>query len=224
MTQTVNLSKETLSLLKTAMQINNSIRIEAGNVIRTINAAGSIYLSAEVAETFPESFSIYELNRFLNVLSLPMMQGANLNFSGKNYVDIVAGKASVKYKYSAEQFVAAPNKKIDLPSEDVKFRLEAGDLQNLEKMAAILGHKNLEIKTANGHVFLATSSPDLTDASNDSLIDVGDSAGADDGQYYKIKFENLILPDGGYDVAVCKGGVASFKRDKVEVFVGLEKI
>lgn len=226
MSTTVNLSPETLALLKTAMQINNSIRIEAGNRIRTVSASGSILLNAEVAETFPESFSIYELNRLLNVLSLPLMKGANLIFNNLNYVEIVAGNASVKYKYTNQSFTQAPNREISLPSEDLTFKLSGADLQSLEKMASILGHKYLEIKTVNGKVLLATTSPELSDSSNDSLIDVGDANGAADGQSHRIKFENLILPDGDYEIAVCAAGISKFKHatSKIEVFIGLERV
>jgi hypothetical protein len=224
MSNTVKLSAETRDLLKVVASINNSIKIEAGNVIRTVMPSGAVVFEAEIAETFPETFSIYELNRLLSVLNLPNLKDADLIFGGKNYVEIRSGKTSIEYKFTNENFVTHPGRPVALPSEDLKVDLSDTDLSNLEKMANALGHKILEFRVQGGKVFLTTTSPDLNETSNNSLIELGDANGAEDGSY-RIKFENLILPSGDYKVTICKAGISSFEHavKKIKVFVGLEK-
>lgn len=223
MTTAVKLSAETLAILKTAQQVNNSIRIEAGNSIKTVSVSGSVIFEAEVAEVFPEPVNIYELNRLLSVLSLANMKGADLIFDNKNYVEIRAGKSSVKYKFTTLDFVTHPGKSIVLPSEDLKVELNSTELQNIQKMAGVLGHKFLEFRVDGGKCYLRTMTPDLNDASNDSLVELSDVPGTDDG-VYKLNFDNLILPDGDYDVTICKAGITKFqhKTKKITVFIGLE--
>jgi hypothetical protein len=220
----VNLSSDTRDLLKVVASINNSIKFEAGNVIRTVSASGAIVFEAEIAETFPETFSIYELNRFLSVLNLPNMKDADLIFSGKNFVDIRSGKTSIEYKFTKENFVTHPGRAVSLPSEDLKVDLSNEELSNLQKMASVLGHKIMEFRVFKEKVFLTTTSPDLGDSANSSMIELMDLPDADDASY-RIKFDHLILPASDYLVTICKAGISKFesKTKKISVFVGLER-
>lgn len=224
MTTTVKLSAETRDLLKTASLINNSIKIEAGNVIKTVHESGAVLLEAEVPETFPETFSIYELNRFLSVLSLPNMKGADLIFSGQNFVEVKSGKASIKYKFTEASFIQHPGRQIVLPSEDLIIDLTSEDISNTMKMASVLGHKYLEFRAEGGKAYITTTSPDLSDASNDSLVEIADVPGTADGSY-KIKLDNLVMPTGDYKVTVCAQGISKFehKTRKVTGYIGLER-
>ncbi len=222
--KTVKLSPETRAILKVAASINNSIKVEAGNSIKVVHPTGSIVFEAEVAETFPETFSIYEMNRFLSVLNLPNMQDADLIFTGTNYVSIKAGKAEVKYKFTTEEFATHPGREIALPTEDLSVDISNDDINNLQKMAAALGHKIMQLQVSNGRIFLSTTTPELEDASNDSSIDMGDANGSVDG-LYRIKFDNLILVPGDYKVTISSAGIARFehKIKKIKSFIGLER-
>jgi hypothetical protein len=221
----VKLSQDTKDLLKVASTINNSLKIEAGNVIRTISESGTIILEAEIPETFPETFSIYEMNRFLSILNLENLKDADLQFSGQNFVEIKQGKTSVKYKFTADGFATHPGRTITLPSEDLVVDLNSDELKNLQRMASILGHKILEFRVTNEKAYLTTTSPDIGDASSDSLIELADVPGTADGSY-KIKFENLIMPSGDYRVTICQKGISRFehKTRKVTMHVGLERV
>lgn len=224
MPNTVKLSGDTRELLKCVANINNSLKITAGNMIKTVSPSGAVLLEAEIAETFPESFAIYELSRLLSVLNLPNMKDAELNFDGQNFVDIKSGKTSVKYKFTAADFVSHPNKEIKLPSEDLIIDVTADDLANVQKMAAVLGHKFLEFRVDGGKAYMTTTSPDLGDASNDSLVEIADVPGTDDGSY-KIKLDNLLMPAGDYKITICKVGISKFehKTRKITGFIGLER-
>ena len=102
--QTMKLSDNTVALLKNFAGINNSILVKKGNRLRTISVAKNILAEADITEEFPRDFAIYDLNQFLNGLSLH--QDPDLDFVEESYLSIKEGKRRVKY------FFADPNVKI----------------------------------------------------------------------------------------------------------------
>ena len=66
----MRLSEQTVSLLKNFSGINQNIQFKAGNKISTISAQKNILASAEIPESFPSDFAIYDLNKMLGVMSL----------------------------------------------------------------------------------------------------------------------------------------------------------
>jgi len=66
----MKLSEQTVALLKNFSGINQNIQFKAGNKIQTISAQKNILVSAEIPESFPSDFAIYDLNKMLGVMSL----------------------------------------------------------------------------------------------------------------------------------------------------------
>src|SRR6056300_367309 len=123
--RTMKLSDNALAILKNFAGINNSILVKQGNKLRTISIAKNILSEAEILEEFPRDFAIYDLNQFLNGLSLH--QDPDLDFSGETHITIRDGKRRVKYFYADPNvIVSPPEKQIKLPSKDVCFQLENG--------------------------------------------------------------------------------------------------
>ena len=56
----MQISKETIDILKNFASINSNILIRKGKVLSTISTAKNIYARAEVAEDFPEEVAVYE--------------------------------------------------------------------------------------------------------------------------------------------------------------------
>ena len=65
----MELSENTLSILKNYAGINSNIVIEEGNTVKTISEAKNVMSTAAIVEEFPQTFGIYDLNEFLGVLS-----------------------------------------------------------------------------------------------------------------------------------------------------------
>ena len=86
MNDTMKLSDNTVALLKNFAGINNSILVKQGTKLRTISVAKNILAEAEVKEDFPRDFAIYDLNQFLNGLSLH--QDPDLDFNADSYLSI----------------------------------------------------------------------------------------------------------------------------------------
>ena len=66
----MKLSESTLSLLKNFSTINQSILFKQGTKLRTISVMKNILAEATITEEIPKDFGIYDLNQFLNGLSL----------------------------------------------------------------------------------------------------------------------------------------------------------
>ena len=134
--RTMKLSDNTLNVLKNFAGINNSILVKEGNKLRTISVAKNILAEAEINEEFPREFGIYDLNQFLNGLSLH--QDPDLDFTKDTYLDIREGKRRVKYFFADPAVVIAPPEKdISLPTQDVCFNLDNTSLEKLLKAAAV---------------------------------------------------------------------------------------
>ena len=132
----MNLSDNTVNILKNFAGINNSILVKQGNQLRTISVAKNILAEAEIPEDFPRDVAIYDLNQFLNGLSLH--HDPDLDFTEDTYLTIREGKRRVKYFYADPQvIIAPPEKEITLPTEDVCFQLDSQALEKMLKAAAV---------------------------------------------------------------------------------------
>ena len=106
MNTTMTLCDNTLMVLKNFAGINNSILVKKGSKLRTMSVAKNILAEADITEDFPREFGIYDLNQFLNGLSLH--QDPNLDFSEDTYLTIREGKRRVKYFYADPQVIVSP--------------------------------------------------------------------------------------------------------------------
>ena len=132
----MKLSKETVNLIKNFAGINNSILVKQGNQLRTISVAKNILAEADISEEFPRDFAIYDLNQFLNGLSLH--QDPDLDFKEESYLSIKEGKRRVKYFFADPNvIISPPEKEINLPSQDVCFQLDSTSLEKLVKALII---------------------------------------------------------------------------------------
>ena len=104
--RTMKLSDNALAILKNFAGINNSILVKQGNKLRTISVAKNILAEAEIKEEFPRDFAIYDLNQFLNGLTLH--QDPDLDFQQESYLSIKEGKRRVKYFFADTNVIVAP--------------------------------------------------------------------------------------------------------------------
>ena len=130
------LSQETVSILKNFSTINQSIVIKAGNKLRSMSVMKNILVEADITENFEKDVAIYDLNQFLNCLSL--VPGGELTLNGTGLA-ITDGKNTIDYRYSDPSVIAAPpDKELSLPSEDVCVVLTEEHLETVKKAAAVL--------------------------------------------------------------------------------------
>ena len=117
----MNLSSETLALLKNFANINQNILVKPGKKLNTISTMKNILATAEVKENFEQQFAIYDLPEFLRTVDL--FDTPTLKFNGGSSVGISGkdGRSNSKYTFADESVIVAPTKTITMPSTEVSF-------------------------------------------------------------------------------------------------------
>ena len=82
----MNISTDTLSVLKNFSDINQNILVKPSNTIQTISTMKNILAEAEVSEKFDSEFAIYDLPEFLRAVEL--FEKPALKFNGGSNVTI----------------------------------------------------------------------------------------------------------------------------------------
>ena len=215
----MKLSDKTLSLLKNFSTINQSILFKQGTRLRTVSVMKNILAEATVSEELPKDFGIYDLNQFLNGLSLH--NSPELDFANDNHVVIKEGRSRSKYFFADPQvIVTPPEKEMNLPSEDVTFDLSTEQLDKLLKAAAIYQLPDLAVVGSNGVVKIVVRDK-KNDTSNDFSITVGDT---DKNFSFNFKVENIKILPGNYEVVVSSKLLSRFrsKNQDLTYFIALE--
>ena len=217
--KTMKLSDNTLTILKNFAGINNSILVKEGTKLRTISVAKNILAEADIKEEFPRDFAIYDLNQFLNGLSLH--QDPDLDFQQDSYLSIKEGKRRVKYFFADPNvIISPPEKDIQLPSQDVCFQLDSTSLEKLVKAAAVYQLPDLSAIGESGVIKLVVRDK-KNDTSNEYAIVVGET---DDEFTFNFKVENIKIIPGAYDVVVSSKLLSQFTNTKYNLtyYIALE--
>ena len=217
--QKMKLSDNTLTILKNFASINNSILVKEGNRLRTISVAKNILAEADIKEEFPRDFAVYDLNQFLNGLSLH--QDPDLDFTEASYLSIREGKRRVKYFYADPNvIISPPEKDINLPSEDVSFQLDSGSLEKLIKAAQVYQLPDLSAVGEAGVIKLVVRDK-KNDTSNEYAIVVGET---DKEFTFNFKVENIRIIPGAYDVVISSKLLSEFTNTKynLKYYIALE--
>ena len=215
----MKLSDSTLTVLKNFAGINNSILVKQGSKLRTISVAKNILAEADISEDFPKDVAIYDLNQFLNGLSLH--QDPNLDFTEESYLTIREGKRRVKYFYADPQvIISPPEKEITLPSQDVCFQLESVTLEKLLKAAAVYQLPDLAAVGENGVVKLVVRDK-RNDTSNEYAVVVGETT---KNFIFNFRVENIKIIPGAYDVVVSSKLLSKFSNTRYDLkyYIALE--
>ena len=215
----MKLSDSTLTLLKNFSNINQSILFKQGKSLRTISVMKNILAEATINEELPKDFGIYDLNQFLNGLSLH--NNPDLDFENDNFVVIKEGRSRSKYIFADPNvIVKPPEKSIELPTEDVSFELKTEQLDKLLKAAGIYQLPDLAVIGENGVVKLVVRDK-KNDTSNDYAVVVGETEG---NFVFNFKVENIKLIPGSYDVVVSQKLLSKFtcREHDLTYYIALE--
>ena len=218
-TNFMKLSDSTLAVLKNFAGINNSILVKKGNQLRTISVAKNILAEAEIPEDFPRDVAIYDLNQFLNGLSLH--QDPNLDFTEDSHITIKEGKRRVKYFYADPQvIISPPDKEINLPTQEICFQLENNSLEKLIKAAAVYQLPDLSVIGKDGEIHMVVRDK-KNDTSNEYAVYVGET---DQTFEFNFKVENIKIIPGAYDVVISSKLLSEFtnKQYNLKYFIALE--
>ena len=214
----MKLSENTVNVLRNFATINQGLVFKSGNTLRTVSKQQNVLAKATVTESFDNNFAIYDLNRFLAVLS--SMNDPDLTV-GTGNVKIASGTSKTTYGLSDETMVvSAPDNDISVQNAEVKFTLTKDNLAQVLKLSGVLGLPNSAVRGNRKKISIAAV--DVKNQDSDVFsVDVGNT----DAEFQFIFVtENFKMIAGDYEVQISSKGVAHFKskKDPLEYWIATE--
>ena len=211
----MKLSKHTLTMLKNFSDINMSIEIKKGNLLRTVSVQKNILAQAELEDEFPKDFAIYELNRFLGAVSL--FDDPELEFNAKS-VNIGTTKHSADYVYcDPSMIVTPPENNITFPDPEVKFTLTQDSLSQVMRASNVLGTPEIAIEGGpHPNDSIRIKALDVNNDSTDTFQVVLDEKSGHTFRFV-FKTENMKMIPGNYDVEISSKGISHFSLQGTEL-------
>jgi len=216
----MNISTDTISVLKNFSDINQNILVKPGNTIQTISTMKNILAEAEVSEKFDSEFAIYDLPEFLRAVEL--FEKPALKFNGGSNVTIASSnnKQAIKYFFADKSVIVAPTKTITMPDTEIAFKLSKDNLSKLMKGVVTLNLPDIEV-IGNGTTIQLVANDRKNKASNKFSIDIGTT---DKTFKAYFKAENFKMIEDDYDVSVSKQKISHFvgRQKPVQYWIALE--
>jgi len=223
----MNISENTMQILKNYSSINPNFIARKGNTITTISEAKNILSSCSVEEEFNQDVGIYDLNEFLNVLSLVDQPKLDMEEKWVTISD-QTGRSKIKYFFTDPEMLTSPPEKMiqnagNMESFEISFTLDNDTLNKVKRAASALGHTSMKVesKDTDGVVLMVFDTENPT--SNTFSIDVP-GQGQGEGQYV-INISNLKIVPGDYDVKISNKNISNFihKEKPIQYWIALEK-
>tara|TARA_B100001093_G_scaffold517582_1_gene599510 strand:- start:121 stop:780 length:660 start_codon:yes stop_codon:yes gene_type:complete len=214
----MNISTDTIAVLKNFSDINQNILIKPGNTVQTISTMKNILAEAEITEKFDSEFAIYDLPEFLR--SVELFEKPQLKFNGESNVKIESGAQSVKYFFADKSVIVAPKKSINMPDKHVTFTLKKDVFTQLMKGATTLNLPDIAVKGDGSKITLVA-----TDKKNKSSNDYSLVIGETDKEFSAFfKTENFKQVVDDYDVAISKQKISHFvnRNKSIQYWIALE--
>ena len=185
----MKLSKDTLDTLKNFATINTNILVREGNTLSTISTGKNIFARAEIKETFPREFAVYDLNSLLSLLTV--MEDTDIDF-GDESLKVTKGSSVFEYFYADPNIiVSAPDKSIEVDNF-FQFDLTKEDIDMILKAAAITAAPMLSVIGDGTQVVITVGDP-ATPKSNSFRQVIGQTVKKFDA---RLAVENFkVIPD-----------------------------
>jgi hypothetical protein len=216
----MNISTDTLAILKNFSEINDNILFKPGSKLSTISAMKNILAEAIITEKFDNEFGIYSLSHFLRAVELFEKPVLKVNGANYAYISEEKTKQEIKYFFADKSVLVSPQKTIAIPDKTVSFTLKKDDFAKVQKAATTLELPDIAIK-GNGKVISFVAIDKKNKSSNDYSLNIGET---DKTFTAYFKAENFKIISDDYDVAISKAKVSHFiNRSKpIQYWIALE--
>lgn len=217
----VNVSAQTIDVLKSFEEVNKSIMFRKGNLINSRSLGSNIVAEYQCEEEFPEDFPVYELSRFLSGLAL--FESPSLWFNSEEYVTIrnSRGNRSGRYFYSDPSIVedASPERRVKFPEETVvmQFKISNSDLDSLLRARTIYDINDLRIEGSDSGISITLFDSD-NETNNTFRLDLPGSSSTD--QIALMKINNILAAKsvkGDYDVSITDNLITRWKHTTLDL-------
>ena len=198
-------SNETANILKNFSMINPSIAFKKGNALATMSPQKSIMARAMLDDEFPADGAIYDLSRFLGVVSL--FETPTYVFK-ENQLEISGNGKSVNYTFADPSMIVTPTKEsIDIPEPDLDINIVWDQMNAVLRAANIMQLPEISI-TGDEEITLEAIN------SNDPTSDKYTQSLGPNDTNHKFKFifktENMKLMSYDYHCKITSAGISQF--------------
>ena len=215
----MKLSDKTISVLKNFSSINQSILFKEGSKLRTISLMKNILAEATVTEEFSKDFGIYDLNQFLNGLSVHQSPELILPMMDMLLFERVVLVPNISLQILTLSSLLQKKRSL-FPVKMCAFELSTAVLEKLLKAAAVYQVPDLSAIGENGVVKLV-----VRDKKNDTSHGHEEIVGETDSNFtFNFKIENIKVLPGTYDVVVSQKLLSRFtsKNHDLTYYIALE--
>ena len=203
----MQISNETIQILKNFAMINPSIAFNPGNVLQTVAPSKTVMAKAIIKETFPTTGAIYDLSRFLGVVSL--FEKPEFVFTDTQVV-IKGTTQSVNYTFADSSMIITPpaDKRISVDKPDVELNLPGSKISAVLKAAAVLQLPEVALFCDGATVYLQAldSKKPSTDDYKEEIRDWTDQSTF----RFIFKTENFKMMPYDYNLKISSSGIAQF--------------
>ena len=214
----MKLSESTVNVLKNFSSINPSILFKPGNVISTITPTKTVMAIANVAETFEVEAGIYELSKFIGVLSL--FNEPELKFSNSK-IDIKTDKRNLSYVCANPEMIIYPSKSITMPDIIAEFTLPEEEFIAMNKAVSVLQLPEIIIESEDNKIFMAATTL-KNPTSYNYKVELGETD-KNIKAVIKTEYFSKLMPN-DYVISITDKNICSFKSDKITYYVALESV
>ena len=212
----MKLNTRTIQVLKNFASINPSIQFSEGTNLKTISPNKTMMAKAKLEDVIPSTFAIYDLSRFLGVVSLfedPTYQ------IEERMVNIASPGRKVSYTFAdPSTIITPPDREIVLEDPDVVFELKQENFAEIMKALGVMSFPDLVVVGEDGKVILRA-----TDTKNPSSDKYDIEVGSTDRTFTAVfKTENVKILPSSYTVSLSSKGISHFVSDDVEYWISLE--
>lgn len=209
----MKLEARTMQILKNFATINPSMLFRDGNVQSTIGPQKNILARANIVERIPNEFAIFELSRFIGVLSL--FSDPEIEFD-ETRVLIKQNRQTVEYTFAdPEMIIAPPDKTPTVNNPEVQFTLPTEAIQTTLKALGALQSTHVIIEGDGENVTIGVGKP--SDPTCDTFkTEIGLS-----NHVFKFAFkaENLKILPADYQVSLSSKFITHFKCSDIEYWI-----
>ncbi len=229
----LTLSKRTVDILANFGNINQSILLRKGKVLRSMHNEYQMFTKAEIVEDIPEEFAIYDLSTFLSTLSSFEKPTLKLDSKTKRMI-ISQGQRKTFLKYADLDHIITPSEG-DIKLKDVfcTFDITKEGLTNAQKFLGILSLPEFAISVKKGKLSIECINSENIQQNENTENFYSDTLGKVEGEDFRVvlrgEYINYLLKSEDYKVQIGKftkdGDVAAlvnFKGPDVSYFVASE--
>ena len=211
----VTFSKNTLTILKNFSNLNSNLLVKPGKVIKTITPSKNGMAIATVEESFDTEFGIWDLNKFLGVISL--FTSPNFNFGEKSVQIKNGGDSVVNYYYSEPRLLSVPTKDVIMPEVSISILLTEKQFSELQKAASVMQLPDLSFVGTSGTKIVAMVSDMGDPTTNSYKVTVGDTNYTGPTFVFNFKMENIKILPGDYTINFAKNIVGEFVHKTISL-------